>query len=126
MAKPLGSPKSGGRKKGTPNWKTQDLEETLHRLGVNVPEQIVALLPELPPEKRVSVLMDFMAFLYPKRKAIEQEIEVIAEKVELTPQERDQILIRQFEFFAKTEDEPEIAEAYQKLADHHKKLADAG
>lgn len=35
MARPKGSPKLGGRKKGTPNKPTRTLQETLNRLGCN-------------------------------------------------------------------------------------------
>lgn len=63
--------KTGGRKQGTPNRRTLFLDETFGNLGLNVPEKINELLPELPPNEQINVLLKLMEFLYPKRKAIE-------------------------------------------------------
>lgn len=71
MASKPGRPKYGGRKKGTPNKKTEHLIETFKALNLDVPERIVELLPKLSPEKQAEVLLELMSYLYPKRKAIE-------------------------------------------------------
>ena len=75
MSRPAGLPKTGGRKKGIPNKKTQELEVILEKLGANIPSQIVEALPHLRLEKRVDTLMGLMTFLYRKRKAIEKSAE---------------------------------------------------
>lgn len=71
MGRSSGLPKTGGRKLGTPNKKTAFLTEALEALKCDVPASIVEILPALPPEKRVDVLLQLMGYLYPKRKAVE-------------------------------------------------------
>lgn len=70
-----GHKKLGGRKRGTPNAKTQALEGILSGLGKSVPEMILEILPDLDPSEKVKVLMGLMPYIYPKRKAIEIESE---------------------------------------------------
>ncbi|OFZ20071.1 MAG: hypothetical protein A2X94_09155 [Bdellovibrionales bacterium GWB1_55_8] len=82
MAKPTGLPKTGGRKKGTPNKRTVGLQEALESHGLDVVGQLAALLPQLEVEQRASVLIDLMGFLFPKRKAIESTV-VSAEEISL-------------------------------------------
>ncbi len=124
MARPPGLPKSGGRKKGTPNKKTQDLEDRLKTLGIDVPSQIGALLPQLHTEKQVDILMGLMAFLYPKRKAVEQQIEIAPkeEAKELSIDEINRSLAKSYQTSAWVSEEPEIMAAYQKLADYYGSL----
>jgi hypothetical protein len=69
--KPLGS----GRKRGTPNKKTQHLSEALDSLGLNVPERLIQLLPQLSSERQVDVLLEILGYLYPRRKALEVSAE---------------------------------------------------
>lgn len=71
MPKTTGAPKTGGRKKGTPNKRTQVLHEVLDELGFDVIEKLNKLLPQLKPDKQAGVLLDLLTYLYPKRKAIE-------------------------------------------------------
>lgn len=97
MPRPAGLPKTGGRKKGTPNKKTLALQDALTAAGLDVPIQITELLPQLEPTKRVDVLLELMAYLYPKRKAIEQQIEVETTSTRIstmTPEERRRRLER--------------------------------
>ena len=71
MPRPEGYKKTGGREKGTPNRKSLEIQEVLFNLGVDVVGQLVELLPELDADKRASVLLDLMHYIYPKRKAVE-------------------------------------------------------
>lgn len=71
MARAQGLPKTGGRKKGTPNRRTINLTEQLAAVNFNIPERLVELLPQLSPSEQSKVLIDLMSFIYPKRKAIE-------------------------------------------------------
>lgn len=71
MPRSPGLPKTGGRKKGTPNRRTDEFHETLERHGVNVPEKLAELLPILSPETQADVLLNLLQYLYPKRKASE-------------------------------------------------------
>ena len=80
MARPHGTPKTGGRKKGTPNKRTAHLVEALDFAGLNVPDALTTLLPNLAPEKQADILMGLLGYLYPKRKAIE-----LVEKTEAKP-----------------------------------------
>lgn len=72
--KPAGS----GRKRGAPNKRTLDLESTLARHGLDVVGKIAEILPSLPAEKQADVLIDMMSYLFPKRRAVEQTVEVQA------------------------------------------------
>jgi hypothetical protein len=64
-------PEGAGRKKGTPNRKTQTLEQFFDDHGLFVPERIVLILPTLEGRDQAKVLLELMQYLYPKRKAIE-------------------------------------------------------
>lgn len=66
-----GHVKAGGRKRGAPNRRTEILRDVLERLGCDVPQRLVALLPQLAPDSQARVLMELMSFLYPRRKAVE-------------------------------------------------------
>jgi hypothetical protein len=77
MSRPIGLPKTGGRMKGAPNRTTWDLESTLSEAGIDVPRSIAELLPTLPPERAVSVLLELMQYLYPKRKAIDPLADIL-------------------------------------------------
>jgi hypothetical protein len=69
--RPRGSPKTGGRKKGIPNKRTLLLREALDSFGCDVPQRIVALLPDLSAEKQADILVELLKYLYPTRKAVE-------------------------------------------------------
>jgi len=71
MARVVGLPKTGGRKKGTPNKSTLDLQEALESRGVDIVGLLAQTLPELTADRRADVLIDLMTFVYPKRKAVE-------------------------------------------------------
>jgi len=75
MPKPVGSPKTGGRKKGTPNRRTLDFQTCLDDQGIDLIAEIKNLLPVLSPDQKASVILDLLAYLYPKRKAVEPVIE---------------------------------------------------
>lgn len=65
--KPLGS----GRKSGSGNKRSTHFIETLDTVGLNIPERLFEILPQLSIEKQADILLNLMAYLYPKRKAIE-------------------------------------------------------
>lgn len=72
MARPKGLAKTGGRKKGTRNKKTRDLESFLEKSGLNIPEKIMELIPSIEPEQQVHTLLKLMEFIYPKVKATDR------------------------------------------------------
>ncbi len=70
MAAPKGHPRYGGRKKGTPNKATQTVREILALAGLDVPNELAKILPSLPVDLQVKVLLELMQYLYPKRASI--------------------------------------------------------
>lgn len=71
MPRLAGTPKTGGRKRGTPNRRTLNLAHQFEEIGFDVPARLLELLPELPAKDQANILIDLMGYLYPKRKAIE-------------------------------------------------------
>jgi hypothetical protein len=67
--------KTGGRAAGTPNKRTQYLQQRLEVLGVDPVMGLAAIANDesAPLELRASVQMDLMTYLYPKRKALDLE-----------------------------------------------------
>ncbi|MBM3380286.1 MAG: hypothetical protein FJY39_11230 [Betaproteobacteria bacterium] len=65
--------KSGGRLKGTPNRRTQDLQTQLERLGCDPFEGMarIAMDPESPVEVRARMFAELAQYIAPKRKAIQ-------------------------------------------------------
>jgi hypothetical protein len=63
----------GGRKRGTPNKRTQELSEKLAELGCDPAAGLAAIAddPKTPIELRVSCYKELATYLYPKRKAVD-------------------------------------------------------
>lgn len=64
-------PETSGRKPGTPNKRTTMLVDTLDSLEIEPIRKIVDLLPMLEPKEQVGVYLDLLAYVFPKRKAVE-------------------------------------------------------
>ncbi len=80
-----GQPKSGGRQKGSPNKKTQDLFEKCENAGVDVFDSLLEYVTQPSTlELRFAALKELCQYLYPKRKALEHsgEVQAIVVKVE--------------------------------------------
>lgn len=73
MAKLKGSPKTGGRKKGTPNRLTQDVIARLQDLDFSPIDELVGMYrePSTPPNEKIAIARDIAQYVYPKRKAVE-------------------------------------------------------
>lgn len=69
--------KTGGRKKGTPNKNGMIVGESLVDADINLVEEVLRVLPELDPSKKVDVLLKLMEFVYPKRKSIDLAVDPI-------------------------------------------------
>jgi hypothetical protein len=126
MPKPKGSPKTGGRKRGTPNRRSVALQEAFDAINFSVPDKIIELLPSLDPNKQADLLIDLMEYLYPKRKSLEEQIEISSNqepKVELSGIELYASLAKTYRTTGHCEDEPELAECYYKIADHYDRLS---
>lgn len=66
MARTKGTPKTGGRQKGTPNKTTQVAKEWLTELIDKNKAQIKRDLKALEPKERLQILEKFMAYVVPK------------------------------------------------------------
>lgn len=71
MGKPIGSPKTGGRKKGTPNVRTLDLLTILEQYGVDPLGEILTACEGLPKRDKIKIYLEILPYLYPKRKVVE-------------------------------------------------------
>jgi hypothetical protein len=65
--------KTGGRTAGTPNRRTQDLQDRLEALGVDPVMGLAQIAndPSAPIELRARVQMELLQYILPKRKALE-------------------------------------------------------
>jgi hypothetical protein len=71
--RPIGLPKTGGRKRGTPNKSTLDLAERLVVLGcdpIGVLAQ-VCMNKKSPLDARIRCAIELASYLYPKRRPVE-------------------------------------------------------
>ena len=68
MAKPLGSPKIGGRVKGTPNKKTTEVVEKAKSFGITPLEFMLQMLndPSNPNDVRASAARDAAPYVHSK------------------------------------------------------------
>ena len=73
MPRPKGLPKTGGRIRGTPNKRTDELARKLSRIGCDPMEGMarIAMDPEIAPELRVRCFIELAQYLYPKRKPVD-------------------------------------------------------
>lgn len=71
MAKIIGSKKTGGRKKGTPNKRTLGFGETLESQGIDLLAEILDAAKGLPDKDRVGIYLNLLPYQYPKRKPTE-------------------------------------------------------
>jgi hypothetical protein len=88
--------KTGGRVAGTPNRKTQEIQELLESLGHNPIEAMVQIAnnPKASLELRGRMNAELATYVYPKRKAVElaadpvtpQQSKLIVEFVRAAPQ----------------------------------------
>lgn len=84
--------KTGGRKKGTPNKRTQDVIERLEALGCDPIEGMakIAMDKKEPTELRAQMFKELAQYVAPKRKAVERTevgmVETIVVLPDLSPQ----------------------------------------
>lgn len=74
MSRPKGTPKTGGRVKGTPNKVTGTLKDFLSNLIDDNREQIYKDLKALKPKDRLIVLERFMQYTLPKQQSVRGEL----------------------------------------------------
>ena len=75
--RPTGQPKTGGRKKGTPNKATLTVAEKLESLGCDPIEGMarIAMDEKNSPETRGRYFSELAQYVYPKRKPVDDSIE---------------------------------------------------
>jgi hypothetical protein len=66
MAAIKGSPKTGGRKAGTPNLTTKEIRGLLREALEPEIQRIPEMLAELEPEQRLQMIVKLLPFLVPK------------------------------------------------------------
>jgi hypothetical protein len=70
--------KAGGRRKGTPNKKTQNLMELIseHHKNFDPVLELIDIFKneKTPVDLKVNILKDITQYIYPKRKSIEADI----------------------------------------------------
>ncbi len=71
--RPKGTPKTGGRAKGTPNKKSAEVRDLLLSLGCDPVTGMarIAMNTTNPPELRGRMYSELAQYMWPKRKAIE-------------------------------------------------------
>lgn len=92
-------PKTGGRKKGTPNKITKDLRGWLAELINSNRATIKRDLRQLDSEKRLVILEKLMQYVVPKQQAIKTEI------TQLTENEVDEVAARLLDSIQNTDNE---------------------
>lgn len=94
MARPKGSPKMGGRQKGTPNRKT-DLLAKCEAMGIDVFDELLSIAAKtIDPSTRFGMFRDIASYLYAKKKEVlnlsDHTVEELIETAEKKLSETDQ------------------------------------
>lgn len=85
--------KYGGRTKGTPNKRTLSIQEDLDKILTEDGDPVCIVkmffdgLMTMPPYQRVDALLEFMQFVYPKKKHLEVK-DVSDEELKILLRER--------------------------------------
>jgi hypothetical protein len=74
--RPKGLPKTGGRRKGTPNRATISFRERLAARGYDPIDELITISRDhkTPLETRVQIHLEICPYIYPKRKPVDQSI----------------------------------------------------
>lgn len=74
--------KTGGRKAGTPNKRTEDLSAHLEKLGCDPVEGLARIASDESAslELRARCFSDLLPYIYPKRKALEATVQGVGEQ----------------------------------------------
>lgn len=83
MARPKGSPKVGGRKKGTPNKVTTDLKEWVRQILDGQRAAFMENMAMLEPNEFVGIYAKLLNYVMPKQQAISVEAQIQAEYQQL-------------------------------------------
>jgi len=120
QSKPSGS----GRKRGTSNKKTMNLEATLESYGIDLVGQIAELLPQLAVDKRADVLLNLIGYIYPKRKAVETSVQSNQEFEGKSIKETHMEIAHFTRMRARLIKDPKLVAALEVVAQDHEDEAD--
>lgn len=73
MAKPKGSPKTGGRQKGTPNKTTTEMKEIITKFTFKQLDTLKDDFKELQPNERVKYTIELAKLVLPKDITMEEK-----------------------------------------------------
>ncbi len=82
MSRLKGTPKTGGRKAGTPNKISVGLKDFISKLLFKNRKQIEKDLQELQPKERLFILEKLMQYVIPKQREFEISAELQSEQTE--------------------------------------------
>ncbi len=88
MSRQKGTPKTGGRKKGTPNKTTKELRKWISELLDENREQIKEDLKAVEPYQRIMIFEKFLSYTVPKLQSVEANIDLS----NLTDEQIDEII----------------------------------
>ena len=83
MARAKGSPKLGGRKKGTPNKVTADIKHRIKQFIENEFDDVVVGFGKLEARDKVALFERFLSYAVPKMAQVDITTQVAAEYAEL-------------------------------------------
>lgn len=75
MGRTKGTPKTGGRQKGTPNKLTSDFKSWIYTLIDRNRNQIKKDLKNMDPKDRLLILEKLMQYVIPKQQAVQTSID---------------------------------------------------
>lgn len=99
IGRPPGTPKTGGRKKGTPNKITKAVRAQLVKIINRNVRNIQTDLDSLEPKDRLTILEKLMQYVVPKQSAIKAEIS------DLSPDEVDAVAAQLLDSLNQCDDE---------------------
>uniref|UniRef100_A0AB33JHM5 Phage protein n=1 Tax=Prevotella sp. GTC17262 TaxID=3236797 RepID=A0AB33JHM5_9BACT len=79
MGRIKGTPKTGGRTKGTPNKVTASLKDFIRNLIDENREQVIADLRELEPYQRLLFIERLIGYVLPKQASVDVQSQIEAE-----------------------------------------------
>ena len=83
MARAKGSPKLGGRKKGTPNKVTADIKQRIKQFIENEFDNVVVDFGKLEVRDKVALFERFLSYAVPKLQSLDTETQIKMEYQEL-------------------------------------------
>ncbi|MCT4642489.1 MAG: hypothetical protein N4A33_09365 [Bacteriovoracaceae bacterium] len=73
MSRPVGLPKTGGRKKGSLNKKTRLLSDVLEDRGFDLVGRLLEVIPELDSNKQADILIKLLDYVYIKPRVLPEK-----------------------------------------------------